>query len=126
MFENYRDLLAFTDALPDAETIDDIVACSYSDIVDDISMVLVDYRMQHNLSQVELAKKLSISQTMVSQYESGARNISVHTLCSLMAKIGKKVTISFENTIDSLNYTPAFDSNMELANEVQEELAICA
>ncbi len=113
MFEGYKDLLSFLDNLAAPETPEDIAACTYSDIIDDISMALVDYRIQHGLSQAQLAKQLSISQTMVSQYESGARNISLNTLCALMAKLGKKVMLSFEDAAVS---APVVDVGLECNN----------
>ncbi len=126
MFEGYKDLLSFLDNLAAPDTPEDIAACTYSDIIDDFSMALVDYRIHHNLSQVELAKRLSISQTMVSQYESGARNISLNTLCTLMAKLGKKVVLSFEDAIDSTSYAQGVDMGLELESEMPEEYALSA
>ena len=116
MFENYKDMLGFLANLAAPETPEDLAACAYSDIIDDVSMALVDYRRQHNLSQVDLAKQLSISQTMVSQYESGARNISLNTLCTLMAKLGKKVVLSLEAANASAPCTPVVDVGLKFEN----------
>ena len=126
MFEGYKDLFGFLGNLAEADTPEDIAACAYSDIIDDVSMTLVDYRMQYNMSQVDLAKKLSISQAMISQYESGSRNISLQTLCALMAKLGKKVVLSFENIAESSVCIPVLDPVIELTNDVECELALCA
>ncbi len=126
MFEKYKDLLNFLSNLPTPETPEDIAACTYSDIIDDISMALVDYRMQHNMSQIDLSKQLSISQTMVSQYESGARNISLNTLCSLMAKLGKKVILSFEEASDLSSHTQIIDPVVEIEAELTKEYALSA
>ena len=125
MFERYMDLLSFLDSIDIPDTPEVLAACAYSDIIDDISMALVDYRIQHNLSQVDLAKHLSISQTMISQYESGARNISLNTLCTLMAKLGKKVVLSLEDAANTESNVPAIDMDM-YTNELPEELALSA
>ena len=126
MFEGYKDLLSFLESLSEPETPETIALCTYSDMIDDISMALVDYRIQHSISQVELAKRLDISQTMVSQYESGARNISLNTLCTLMAKLGKKVVLSFEDAIVSSSCAQVIETGVEFENEMPIEFALSA
>ena len=43
----------------------------YYDLLDKISVCLVNYRVKRGMSQTELARQLGVSQTMISKYESG-------------------------------------------------------
>ncbi len=90
-------LYDYLDMLPDPETIEEKALTAYSNMLDDISIAVAEYRMKHNLSQNQLAEKLSISQSLISSYECGSRNISIEKLCLLMAKIGKDVSLSVED-----------------------------
>lgn len=119
MFEGYKDFMQFLDQLPAPDAPDVVAACAYSDIIDEISMALVDYRLNHDLSQMDLAEKLSISQSMVSQYESGARNISLNKLCSLMAILGKKVSILLEDiSVDAELSEPSVPNSQMSDNDI--------
>ena len=75
--------------------------------LDEFSLQLVNYRMNHKLNQTELAHELGITQPMVSQYESGTNNITVKRLCEICEKIGVRVRVDYENPndqgVDSLN-----------------------
>ncbi|MCD5414062.1 MAG: helix-turn-helix domain-containing protein [Clostridiales bacterium] len=62
------------------------------DILTDISFKLIDYRIENNLTQKQLASKLSVSQAMVSKLESGEYNPTVE----LLFKISKKLEWKFE------------------------------
>ncbi len=102
----YLPLYEFLNTLPEPETPEEVAAVSYSNYLDDISMVLVGYRLEHHLNQTQLAEQLSCSQSLVSAYESGARNISAEKLCELMAKIGKRVTLNIEDANASATLLP--------------------
>jgi len=52
-----------------------------------ISTDLVEYRIQHGLSQIDLADVLGVSQAMVSKYESGDYNISLKSVVQLYSKL---------------------------------------
>lgn len=53
-----------------------------------IGPFLLRYRTKNGMTQTELAKKLSISQNAVSQYESGARTPTVKRLSQIAAALG--------------------------------------
>lgn len=53
-----------------------------------IGSFLFRYRTRNGLTQTELAKKLSISQNAVSQYESGARTPTVKRLAQIATALG--------------------------------------
>ena len=108
----YLPLYEYLNNLPEPETPEEIAAVSYSNMLDDISIALVGYRLDHHMNQTQLAEQLSCSQSLVSAYESGARNISAEKLCELMAKIGKRVSMSMEDAAASVmpqsEYNPLF------------------
>ena len=82
----------------------------YYEILDEVSIALVDYRIAHNLSQKQLADVLGISQAMVSKYESGDYNISLKALIELFAKLSIPLNISIgkngHTAADSAPYVP--------------------
>lgn len=59
----------------------------YYELLDRISVAIVDFRVANNLSQKQLAERLEISQAMVSKYESGDYNISLKALVELFDKL---------------------------------------
>ncbi len=55
----------------------------YNEILFIISKELVNYRDENKLKQEDLAKKLNVSQVMVSKMESGKYNYTIKTLVNL-------------------------------------------
>lgn len=53
---------------------------------------LLQYRLQNGMTQTELAKKLSVSQNAVSQYESGKRVPTVKRIANIATALGCSVT----------------------------------
>ncbi len=66
------------------------------DIYYQISTAIFDYRIRESLSQAKLAKRLGVTQAMVSKLESGDYNYSVEQLWKISQKLGLKLTISLE------------------------------
>ena len=65
--------------------------------LDEFSLQLINYRMEHQLNQTDLARELGITQPMISQYESGTNNITIKRLCEVCEKIGVRVQLNYEN-----------------------------
>ena len=103
MLEKARSLNDYLNTLPDPMTPEEHGMIAYSNMIDDVSIALMDYRMQHGLNQSQLAKLLNCSQSLVSAYENGERNISVKKLCELMAGVGKRVSIKLEDYGTGMN-----------------------
>ena len=82
---------------------------NFTHILDSFGIALADYRSENKLSQFNLAEKLMISQSMVSQYESASRNISIKTLCEHCEKLGIIPHVSFEKTNTSGRTEPVDD-----------------
>lgn len=67
---------------------------NYYDILGDISIALVEYRIKHSLDQKQLSEKLGITQSILSKYESGDCNISIKDLNKLCGKLGFSLKLS--------------------------------
>ena len=59
----------------------------FYDTLGSISIELVNYRAQHNMTQKDLASFLGVSQAMISKYESGDYNFSLRSLIDLFSKL---------------------------------------
>lgn len=59
----------------------------YNEILLIISKELVKYRDNNNMSQSDLAKKLKVSQVMISKMESGKYNFTIKTLVNLWSDL---------------------------------------
>lgn len=71
----------------------------YYDILYNVSVVLHDYRQQHNLSKAEMAKILNVSQWMIDNYESGDYNFTLMELCNVMNKIGVDISLKINSKL---------------------------
>lgn len=52
-------------------------------------------RRMQGLSQKEVAKKLGVSQQLISRIEKGKENVSLHTLNNMSRALGKEIDIKF-------------------------------
>lgn len=66
---------------------------TYYDINYNISKFLVDYRIANSMTQKDLAKKLNVSQVMVSKYENGEYNFTLKKLCEISEILGAKLSL---------------------------------
>jgi len=66
----------------------------FIEVMSQIGGQLLAYRKMHNLTQKDLAKKLGVSQSMVSKIETGEKNISIRVLAKIVAALGGKIKIS--------------------------------
>ena len=62
-----------------------------------IRSTLLQYRIENNISQDELAKLLKIDRADLSKLENGKLNPSVKTLKRIAEGLGKKLVIEFRN-----------------------------
>ena len=53
-----------------------------------VSLTLIDYMQEHNLSRVELASQLGVSQQYLSRILSGTENFSLKTIAKIEAALG--------------------------------------
>ena len=57
-------------------------------ILAEIAMAIQDYRRVHGLSQSDLAKKVGVSQTIISRWESADENLTLGSIAKIAAAIG--------------------------------------
>ncbi|MFA5528680.1 MAG: helix-turn-helix transcriptional regulator [Peptostreptococcales bacterium] len=74
-----------------------------SNILVDIACKIINYRLDNDMTQKDLANKLEITQAMVSKLESGEYNPSIEFLF----KISKKLDWKFELTFEENNSNPS-------------------
>ncbi len=67
-----------------------------SDILVDIACKIINYRLDNNITQKELADRLNITQAMVSKLESGEYNPSIEFLFKVSSKLGWKFQLTIE------------------------------
>ena len=67
-----------------------------------VAKEIISARKKLGYSQKELAKKLGVSQAMVSQYESGDCNFTIESLCRIALVLGLYPSISFSEVESSV------------------------
>jgi len=61
----------------------------------EVGMLISGIRRKEGFSQKELAKKIKVSQQLVSRVERGGENVSLTTLVNIAGSLNKKVEINF-------------------------------
>ena len=79
---------------------------NYLKVLANIMGEFLSYRKAHHLSQADLAKRLEISQAMVSKIETGSVNLSIKVLSKIAAKLDASLRISFEFSQDNAMQKP--------------------
>ena len=74
----------FAEALSNSVTSSDLRS---AEILSNISLCLIKYRMDHKMDQKAFAKCLGVSQPMVSKYESGNYNFTIRSLVDITEKL---------------------------------------
>ncbi|WP_077368808.1 helix-turn-helix transcriptional regulator [Anaerosalibacter sp. Marseille-P3206] len=98
-----------------------------SDMLVDIACKIINYRLDNNMTQKDLANKLDITQAMVSKLESGEYNPSIEFLFKISKKLGWKFELTFEekHTDVLIQYNIeeekiANETNKKLCEELEE------
>lgn len=101
----------------------------FYDLSYQLSTYIFDYRMNHNLTQKDFAKLLGVKQPMVSKLESGNYNISLQSICDVMAKLDTRIEFSLnpaDGTIGS-GHCEMGSSDSAISHKVdQKELVVAA
>ncbi|MBS5720839.1 MAG: helix-turn-helix transcriptional regulator [Clostridium sp.] len=92
----------------------------YNEILFIISKELVNYRDQNNLKQEDLAKKLNMSQVMISKMESGKYNYTIKSLVKLWNKLSTE-KINFGARLLSKIYNKIIKNYNSIKVELNQE-----
>lgn len=94
-----------------------------SDLLVDIACKIINYRLDNNITQKELAEKLDITQAMVSKIESGEYNPSVEFLFKISKKLGWRFDITFQavNEVIPVHFNIENEELVEVSNDKESE-----
>ena len=99
-----------------------------SDILVDIACKIINYRLDNNITQKELADRLNITQAMVSKLESGEYNLSIEFLFKISSKLGWRFQLTIEgNNTNKLSYNIGADQLViEIDKNINEKMGLAA
>lgn len=92
-----------------------------SDILVDIACKIINYRLDNNMTQQDLADKLGIAQPMVSKLESGEYNPSIEFLFKISKRLGWAFRLTFEE--NSTDASIQYNIENEKIEKVNEEIS---
>jgi len=87
----------------------------------DIACEFINYRARHDMTQKDLAKKLEMTQAMVSKLESGEYNPTVKMLFEIAQKLSWNFNLQFESEMKSTEYkydNAVFEQNEEFMDNM--------
>lgn len=90
------------------------------DILIAISLNIINYRIDNNLTQKQLAVKLNISQSMVSKLESGEYNPTIEQLWKISKGLDWKLAIKFEEEISTQVWMNTNNNLIEFQNSQEK------
>jgi len=95
-----------------------------SDILVDIACKIINYRLDNNMTQKELAKKMDISQAMVSKLESGEYNPTIGFLFKIAKRLNWKFQLIIEEncTNELLHYNIKQEQIANETNDINDKL----
>jgi ribosome-binding protein aMBF1 (putative translation factor) len=65
-----------------------------------LARLVIKYRLEHNLTQEELAEKISTSHSAISRLESGRATITFNTMKRIAEALGTRLLVGFESESD--------------------------
>ena len=81
-------------------------------VIAKISMFILKYRQEANMTQKEFAKKMGVTQAMISKWESAEYNFTVETIAHICEKLNTTFDIEFKPESEYLAniYSNNYDS----------------
>lgn len=81
-------------------------------VIAKISMFILKYRQEANMTQKEFAKKMGVTQAMISKWESAEYNFTVETIAHICEKLNTTFDIEFKPESEYLanSYSNNYDS----------------
>ena len=95
-----------------------------SDILLDIACKIINYRLDNDMTQKELANKLDITQAMVSKLESGEYNPSIGFLFKISKKLGWKFELTFEERHIDASVQYSIEKDKMINEKTYEEIEL--
>lgn len=92
-----------------------------SNMLVDIACKIINYRLDNDMTQKDLANKLEITQAMVSKLESGEYNPSIEFLFKISKKLDWKFELTFEENHSDVLIQYNMEKEQELLNEANEK-----
>ena len=77
----------------------------FANVASDIALVIISARMDAGLTQAEFAKKMGVSQAMISKWESGDYNHTIKSMIQIANKLGLVLDISMKKDAAMSNCT---------------------
>lgn len=94
------------------------------EILVNISLKLINYRINKNITQKELSRRLDVSQAMVSKLESGDYNPSIEQLWKISTKLEWRFDVVFEEpTIETNIWDTDYTEYEDNYNKEWDELS---
>ena len=89
--------LSFDAHIAAAELDDDYrTARARLDAFEQVARLLIRYRIDHGLSQTQLAERAGVSHSVVSRIETGQHRTNLDTLGKIARSLGRRLAVSFE------------------------------
>ena len=92
-----------------------------SNMLVDIACKIINYRLDNDMTQKDLADKLDITQAMVSKLESGEYNPSIEFLFKISKKLNWKFELTFEENYSDVLIQYNMEKEQEILNEANEK-----
>lgn len=67
--------------------------------------ILTEYRIEHGITQIDLARLLGWQQSKVAFFESGEKTPTYRTLCNVCKKLNKDVYVFFVDRPKNITYS---------------------
>ena len=65
-------------------------------LIIDVALMIEDLMVEKGLNKTQLAKKLGMSQSSISQFLDGRRNMTLRTVSDLLFNLGERLLVSSE------------------------------
>lgn len=75
-------------------------------IKSDLANAITVYRMEHNLSQSQLAKIVEKTQSTVAKWETGDQNFTIDTLCEIAVRLKLDLAVKLQEPAASKSAAP--------------------
>ena len=92
-----------------------------SNILVDIACKIINYRLDNDMTQKDLADKLDITQAMVSKLESGEYNPSIEFLFKISKKLGWEFGLTFDKKYTDVLIQYNIEKDQQIITETNEK-----